>query len=411
MGDENYEVKTYKEIYDEMQALIFGDTVKATDGNEGSVLSSLLEATARVIHECYLHCKIGYSTYLEALPEGAFGLKRLEGTRARGKLVFYCEEIEDEQKHKTYRKADNYIYIPKGTEVASGSLVFVTIKEGSIEKGSGESEPILAEAKEIGESYNVPSGAITTILTGLSNRITGVKNIRPFENGRGVESDISFRKRFIHYLKGLQRTNKDGILQAAYKAGAYHVDVRNYAPPKEIKIDEENGTYEVIGELKNGDIENNRLYLANCVVYVCNKEGKCSAQLLKDVREMLEGSEDESGYTPCGVQIAVLPIVAVRCFHGTGFKLLINVKSVLENRDETIKGVRNCVLEFFRNFETGQSLVVTDLIVAIRALNYIKDVQIKSERDGANEFIPIKIKDGQLMVVEPEDIKIDFIKQ
>lgn len=417
MSDEGYKRKNYEEIYEQMKMLVFGKIIKATDGNEGSVLSSLLEATARVIAEGYMYCKTGYERYLDALPRSAFGLKKIMGHKAKGRIVFHCEEIEENGK-KEYRKADSNIGIQKGIEVASGSIIFVTLEDGIIEKGKGQSEGILAEAKEIGEEGNVPSGAITTILSQISNRIDGVKNIQAFENGRSPETDAAFRKRFVHYLRGLQRTNKDGIIEAAHRAGADHVNVVNYAPPKEISMQEYFTDFEAqvgyeMTDWEKGTLKNEngkKIYLANCVVYVCNKQGKCSNELLQDVRAMLEGkgTAEDSGYTPCGVHIAVLPIHTVYSFKGIGNRLLIKANSVLPDRDEASKQIKKVTLDFFEKFETGQTLIVSDLIVELRTLEWIKDIQIRSEQNEDGELTPPKIEDGQLMVVEKDDILVKF---
>lgn len=417
MSDEGYKRKNYEEIYEQMKMLVFGKIIKATDGNEGSVLSSLLEATARVIAEGYMYCKTGYERYLDALPRSAFGLKKIMGHKAKGRVVFHCEEIGENGK-KEYRKADSNIGIQKGIEVASGSIIFVTLEDGIIEKGKGQSEGILAEAKEIGEEGNVPSGAITTILSQISNRIDGVENPQAFENGRSPETDAAFRKRFVHYLRGLQRTNKDGIIEAAHRAGADHVNVVNYAPPKEISIQEHfidfkaQVEYEMTdwekGTLKNEN--GKKIYLANCVVYVCNKQGKCSNELLQDVRAMLEGkgTAEDSGYTPCGVHIAVLPIQTVHSFQGIGKRLLITANSVLPDRDEATKQIKKVTLDFFEKFETGQTLIVSDLIVELRTLEWIKDIRIRSEENEDGVLTPPEIKDGELMVVEKDDILVNF---
>ncbi|NVP22651.1 hypothetical protein [Treponema phagedenis] len=100
--DFDYKIKTFDEIYTEMQLKVFGKILTATDANSGSVLCSLLEATARLIAEAYLHCQIGYAKYLQDLVEGAFGVKRLLGTKAKGKVVFFY------RKRKTCRQSSLY---------------------------------------------------------------------------------------------------------------------------------------------------------------------------------------------------------------------------------------------------------------------------------------------------------------
>ena len=105
MSDEEYKIKSYDEIYEELIHMVLGGTIKVTDGNNGSVLCSILEAVSRVIAEGYLHCKAGYVKYLEGLPESAFGLKKLKGSKAKGHVVFHTEEIGEEDGKKIYRSS------------------------------------------------------------------------------------------------------------------------------------------------------------------------------------------------------------------------------------------------------------------------------------------------------------------
>ena len=111
-------------------------------------------------------------------------------------------------------------HISKGTEIAAGDAVYITTAGAVIEKGKEETKNVPAEAKEVGEKGNVPAGAINTILSGLHSKVKSVVNRKAFENGTSAESEAELRKRFIHYLRGLQRTNYYGVKEAALKAGA-----------------------------------------------------------------------------------------------------------------------------------------------------------------------------------------------
>ena len=416
MDEEEYKIKTYNEIYEEMTNLVFGKIIKTTDVNNGSVLCSILEAVSRVIAEGYLHCKADFSKYLEGLPESAFGLKKLNGSKAKGHVVFHTEEIEENGK-KTYREAESYIKISTGTEISSGDIVFETIEEGRILKGETQSNPILAVAKEIGEKGNVPVGAISTILSNHNSQIHSVKNYEAFGNGRIAETEAMLKRRFVRYLRGLQKTNRDGVTEAALKAGASYVNVVTYAPPKQVLTNTTPDNifqYEIaqIGEnLKEKIGEEKRTrYLANCIIYVADKDGKCPVALIDDVRKEIEGkgTSENPGYIPCGVQTAVLPIHTRRLFEGTSSNLLIIARSTFPDKEEAINRIKKLIFNFFRNFEVGQNLVVTDLIVAIRTLEWVKDVKIRRNSTPKDELIPAKIEDGELLIVEEKDIMVDM---
>lgn len=385
---EDYKRQSYEDIYEKMKALVFGKPIKATDANDGSVLCSLLEAVSRVIAEGYLYCTTGYDKHLSKLPESAFGMKRITGWKARGKVRFYTELLED----NTRRPAESDIWIGKNTELSDGNVEFITLKGGYIKKGEGESELIDIEAKEIGEKGNVPSGAITKIISSVSNRIREVKNVTECSDGRSKETNEAFRKRFIHYLRGLQRTNKDGIITASLQVGAYHVNVETVSPAEVIR----------------GHGYSN--YYANCKVYVCDKNGKASPTLLSDVRKKLEGdgSKENSGYTPAGVNIAVLPVKTNHYFRELPKRLFIQVRTSLNDKSKAEEVIKDAVFDFFQDFRVGQGLVVTDLIVVVRTLHWVHDVKIKQGGVDGNELSPIKMEAGELLVVEKEDILVDF---
>ena len=194
----------------------------------------------------------------------------------------------------------------------------------------------------------------------------------------------------MHYLRGLQRTNKDGVMKAVLDTGAKHVNIENKCPAVFIN--------------KNGYSN----YPCNCIVYVCDKEGQASSDLLKAVRDKLEGdgSKTNSGYTPAGINIAVLPVEIKRFFGQNGKKLLIKVNSSLNDKEEATKVIQNEVVSFFKDFTIGQNLVITDLIVAIRAIPFVHDVRLRLEGDA--ELNVERIEAGHLLVVKEEDIIVDF---
>ncbi|MGF7108267.1 baseplate J/gp47 family protein [Treponema pedis] len=389
---ESYKIKSYEEIYEEMQMKVFGKILTATDANSGSVLCSLLEAVSRLIAEAYLHCQIGYAKYLQDLVEGAFGVKRKEGRKAKGFVVFSCEKN---------KPAESDIYISKGTEVAAGDMVYITTTGAVLEKGKEETKNVPAEAKEAGEKGNVPAGAINTILSGLHSKVQSVTNPRKFENGTSPESEAELRKRFINYLRGLQRTNYFGVKEAALKAGAYHVNVVLCAPPKDIQTLKKDTTA-VTGYVAD------TVYNVNCAVYVCDKDGICSVDLLDDVRAMLKGNGTavNSGYTPAGVNIAVAPIKLDRRFELSQNNLEVKIKSLMPDKAQAKEIIRTAIKSFFQNFEVGQSLILSDLIVAIRQHQFVTDVVIVNPKPITGQDNPAATEPDSLLVVKDEDIKV-----
>lgn len=390
-----YRIKSWEEIYKELQIKVFSKEITATDANDGSVLCSILEAVSRVMAEAYLHCQIGYAKYLNDLVEGAFGLTRKKGRHAKGFVVFSTEEG---------KPAESDIYIPKGTEVAAGDMIYITQEGALIPKGKEHTRNVPTEAKTSGEKGNIPAYAIKTILSGVHSKVEKVENKKAFENGTSAESEIELRQRFVHYLRGLQRTNYYGVKEAALKAGAHHVNVVLLAPPIDIQTIQKDTTNPA-GYIPLTE------YNTNCAVYVCDKTGACSIDLIEDVRAILDGDGESNspGYTPAGVKIAVAPVVLDRRFEGTEHNMHIKIKSVLPDKEEARTRVRDSIVQFFQSFQVGQSLILSDLIVAIRRHSWIEDVIILSPIPVQGQDNPAKTENDHLLVVKEEDIKIDFM--
>ncbi|WP_039943187.1 hypothetical protein, partial [Treponema phagedenis] len=214
------------------------------------------------------------------------------------------------------------------------------------------------------------------------------------------ETDPELRKRFVNYLRGLQRTNFYGVKEAALSTKAYHVNVVLCAPPKDIPTRDFDG---------NPITEHN----VNCAVYVCDKEGECSGALLDEVRKTLrgDGTYNNPGYTPAGVHLAVAPIVADRRFQGEGNKLNLEIFSVLPDKEEAKERVRKKVIEFFQGFEVGQSLIITDLILAVRQFDWVTDVIIKDMNLPQGSANPSATESHKLLVVKEEDVLITIKQQ
>ena len=125
---------------------------------------------------------------------------------------------------------------------------------------------------------------------------------------------------------------------------------------------------------------------------------------------MLEGSgtQAQPGYTPAGVRIAVAPIHLDRRFNKAGNNLEVKVKSIMPDKQEANDTIRKTIMQFFQGFEVGQSLILSDLIVAIRQLSFITDVVIVKPKPRTGEDNPAPTAEDALLVVKEEDIKIEI---
>jgi len=67
------EIKTFDQIYNDMKNYIIANQDKLTDFNDGGVLVSQVEATARQMAMLYVDCRVGFSSFLRPLPYSVFG--------------------------------------------------------------------------------------------------------------------------------------------------------------------------------------------------------------------------------------------------------------------------------------------------------------------------------------------------
>ena len=195
------EVKSFGQIYSDMRNYIIAHQDKLTDFNDGGVLSSQVEATARELAMLYVRCRVGFSTFLRSLPYSIFGFPMKEGVKASTQVVL------SRSKPFSYETP-----IPAGTIVAAGGLNFLTTQAGAVGAGETDSAPLAASAQEVGGKYNVGIGTIKTIVSTLTADIVTVNNLDPATGGEDAEDWAAYADRFADYIIGLQRTNNSGLL-------------------------------------------------------------------------------------------------------------------------------------------------------------------------------------------------------
>jgi hypothetical protein len=154
------QTKSFKEIQESMRSYIIAHQDKRTDFNDGAALESQIEATARELALLYARCRIGFSSFLRALPYSVFNFRKKEGLKASVTLTF--------SRSRAFSYATT---IPIGSKVAAGSLNFFTTEVGSIASGATTSAAIEASAEGVEEAYNVGVGAIKRIISTLPSDI------------------------------------------------------------------------------------------------------------------------------------------------------------------------------------------------------------------------------------------------
>jgi hypothetical protein len=217
------ETKTYNQIYNDMRNYIAAHQDRLTDFNDGSVLSSQIEATARELALLYTRCRVGFSTYIRALPYSVFGFQMKSGLRASVSVVF------SRSRPFSYETA-----IPNGSIIAAGSLRFHTTETGHIPEGGTDSGAVSAIAEAAGERYNLSAGMIKTIVSTLPADIVSVNNPSSASGGAENEAWSDYVARFSDYILGLSRTNLYGFKSALTASGlARSLSIEEHFPPLE----------------------------------------------------------------------------------------------------------------------------------------------------------------------------------
>jgi uncharacterized phage protein gp47/JayE len=336
------DIKSFKEIYSDVRNYIISHQDKITDFNDGSVLSSEIEAFSREMEELYIRCRVGFSSFLRGLPYSIFGFEQKPGKQAATTVIFY------RSKAKPYETV-----IPEGTIVSASGLKFTTTDSGRISPENSESNEISAIAEKAGEEYNIDAGAVNTLVSTLTSDIVSVSNPNPATGGAAEESWQDYIARFADYIIGLQRTNGAGFRDALTRGYVVRsLSIVEHFPP----LDD----------------------IWNMTVYLDDGSGGIS-DLGKDlVKKMIDGdgTSANGGYRAPGINIRYLSP------EKEFIDLIVNattVQDVTNEIDESvvISDVQKKTKEFIDGLKIGESLILSDLIVVLRRITYLDDVKIE----------------------------------
>jgi hypothetical protein len=340
------EVKPFNEIYNDMKNYMIAHQDKLTDFNDGGVLSSQLEAMSREMHELYIRCRVGFSSFLRSLPYSVFNFTLKDGVKASTRVVL------SRSKPFSYETP-----IPAGTIIAAGGLHFLTSEAGEVLSGDINSAPILAAAQDAGDKYNVSAGAIKTIVSTLPADIVAVHNPVPATGGEDTEDWASYIDRFADYIIGLQRTNYSGILSA----------LNNGHLIRSMSIDEHFPPLDGIW---------------NMTLYLEDGSGGMTPEALAEAKRIIDGNIalNIGAFRPPGINIRyrtpeIIPVT-----------LRITVEAeqdIINDVDQSI--IANEVIDSVRKYinrqKIGSSILLADLIVVIKRLSSVSNVKITCPED------------------------------
>ncbi len=359
------EVKTFHEIRDAMRNYIVSHQDRITDFNDGSVIESQTEAVARELAMLYIRARVGFSSHLRGLPYSVFGFTMKAGVKASVTLVF--------SRAKAY---SNDTTIPAGVIVSSGSLRFLTTEAGTVKAGETASNEITASAEDVGEKYNVGAASIKTIVSTLPADIVEVKNPDAATGGADSEDWSAYIARFSEYILGLSRTNGFGFQSALTSSNlARSISIIEHFPPAD--------------------------GLWNMTVYLEDGSGGMTNEALAQAKTIIDGdgTKENGGFRAPGVNIRYLTPEKVPV--SVAVEVTAERDVVNEIAESAITSeVAEAVKKFINSYKIGIPLILSDLIVELKRIQYLFDVEIHLPADN------IPISDSQIARFESCDVKV-----
>jgi len=202
-----FQIKDFASISAALVNWMRANTTRVTDFNAGSVVRTMLEATAVEIEELYIQAFVGLKEAIPVSVYQTFGFPALAAQSASGIVRFTAPSV-----------AAATITVPAGTQVKSSSngQIYTTQAAAFILTGQTYVDALVAAATP-GTVGNAEFGTITEVVGTLPG-ISSVSNPARFYNGRDAESADERRARFQGYISTLARGVKPAVEYGAKTA-------------------------------------------------------------------------------------------------------------------------------------------------------------------------------------------------
>lgn len=331
-------IRRYDEIMASATANMIAKQNKITDFNEGSIIHTILDTVSRIAERAYVAIRQGYNELLSLIPYSIFGFEKKNGLYANGTVIF---------KRSSALAAQSII--PKGTKISGGDYSFTTTEAAIVPAGGVATEPVRIIADKEGRLYNVAAGTINTIDSVVPADVVEVTNLYSLSGGTDQESDAEYKERFRIYINGLSGTNLYAIKSAVLSVNAVRsVSTQNHKPP-----------------YKN---------IYNMSIYIDDGSGGATEETIEQVRRVIEGddTEENPGHLAPGINIRVLEPEVV--------PVHIEMKAIAYSVDteKAREEIRSLVVDYVNGLTIGKTVVLSEIITKVMALNYVKDVVITS---------------------------------
>lgn len=356
----------YEQLYKIMKEAFIANQDKVTDFNEGSVISSIFEAVARVVERIYVETRVGYNNNLKSIPYSVFDFTQKTGVKATSKGIF-----------KSSKPIEIDTIINSGVRVTSGDLIYETTENAVIKAGETISNEVGLQATEIGSKYNGNVGSITGIQSLVPSYVVEFTNTEKISNGANTETSSEMLSRFKDYINGLQGTSYYGMKSNVLAInGVRSVSVVEHFPPE--------NTY-------------------NFTIYVDDGTGGLSDELRNEVDKVVngDGTPQYPGCRAAGVNVrfnAAQPI---------DIEIKVKCKIYRTEHEVAMYDIENAIKEIINNLTIGEDLLVTSLILVLRKIPYVRDVSSITINDQTGN---IQIGESQICRFKSVNIELEDVR-
>lgn len=375
--------QTLEQITQRMIDLSRGATPELTDFRVGSKVRTIYEAFAVVAEDFYDKTFKAVKQAIQQMLYTAFGFTPLPALSASGYVRLYAQNPPS---------ADQPFYISLGTQVQAaptssrGPLTYQTTQEAYLYYNNPqETNAVSINGVSVQDWYyvdvpvvcatvgiigNVGAGDIQT-LVGLPSGIGQVTNLTAFSSGKEAETLAEQKARFQLFLASLTRGTTDSISYGA--ATAVVLDATNsfaIERVQSVSVVEGSGTF---------------------TVYVWNGVSAASTDLIDAVTKIITGYVDDNGnrvpgYKPAGITFTALSVSLVT----VALSITVTPMNLYGVTDADVTlgvtdlrpSIGNVVSSYFSSLIPGQTMLISALESAIKAIPGVFDVKITTPADN-----------------------------
>ena len=338
-----FQIKDFSSIAAGLINVVRATTNKITDFNRGSVVRTMLEATAAEIEELYLQMYLGIKEAIPVSVFTTFGFGTLAAESAGGVIRFSTGGS----------LATLPIPIPTGTvvRVPGTSLTYATTADSAIAVGNSFVD-VLVAAQASGLAGNIGADLVTEIVTAVAG-VTTATNPAPFVNGRDTETDDERRIRFQGYISSLARGTKAAVVYGA----------------KTVTLTDALGTvteYVAHANVIEPWMTDSAQPISLVRVYIHNGASATSSGLVTRCQQVIDGYYDTTGAAVPGWKAA-----GVQCVVSAASDQPVNVTGVITvaagfGSADVLTNCANAVKTHIQGLDVGEDVRLSELVAIIR---------------------------------------------